>query len=162
LILDAIEVRRALRKDAEVVSAVLLSAFLEFQTQYTKQGFAATTPNPGDVIQRIAEGPIWLVVRNSEPVGTASVVVKQSGLYIRGMAVLPSARGLGVAALLFEKIDEFSVEHNCERQFLSTTPFLSSAIRFYERCGFVRIPDGPHDLYGTPLFTMEKRLGARC
>jgi hypothetical protein len=43
---------------------------------------------------------------------------------------------------------------------LSTTPFLTAAISLYERFGFSRSIDGPHDLYGTPLFTMVKRMDA--
>ena len=42
--------------------------------------------------------------------------------------------------------------------FLSTTPFLESAIRLYEKFGFQRTSDGPLDLFGTPLFTMQKSL----
>jgi hypothetical protein len=41
---------------------------------------------------------------------------------------------------------------------LHTTPFLSRAIRCYERFGFVRSQDPPSNLFGTPLFTMEKQL----
>jgi hypothetical protein len=41
---------------------------------------------------------------------------------------------------------------------VSTTPFLLRAITLYERCGFRRTGDGPEDLSGTPLFTMEKTL----
>jgi hypothetical protein len=38
------------------------------------------------------------------------------------------------------------------------TPFLNTAIRLYEAFGFRRMNDGPHDLFGTPLFTMEKTV----
>jgi hypothetical protein len=43
--------------------------------------------------------------------------------------------------------------------FLSTTPFLTHAIVLYEGLGFQRSNEGPHDLFGTPLFTMVKTLG---
>jgi hypothetical protein len=45
-----------------------------------------------------------------------------------------------------------------EVQVLSTTPFLNSAIRLYENFGFRRNEAEPHDLFGTPMFTMEKIL----
>ena len=154
--MDVIELRRARTADAESISSILLTAFTEFEPQYTEQGFVATTPNSAELVQRMEEGPIWLALKNDQAVGTVSAVLKPSGLYIRGMAVLPTARGLGIATLLLGQIDWFASEHNCKRQFLSTTPFLRSAILFYERSGFVRIADGPHDLFGTPLFTMEK------
>jgi hypothetical protein len=41
---------------------------------------------------------------------------------------------------------------------LSTTPFLASAIRLYEQYGFVKSDRGPQNLFGTPLFAMEKPL----
>jgi ribosomal protein S18 acetylase RimI-like enzyme len=46
--------------------------------------------------------------------------------------------------------------------FLSTTPFLIGAISLYERAGFRRTGEGPHDLFGTPLFSMEKVLHAKA
>jgi GNAT superfamily N-acetyltransferase len=91
-------------------------------------------------------------------VGTASVVAKGEGLYVRGMAVLPTARGRKTGWLLLEHMEDFAVQNGLRRLFLSTTPFLSRAIRLYERFGFRRIAAGPHDLLGTPLFTMEKTL----
>ena len=89
-------------------------------------------------------------------VGTASGVLRGNSLYVRGMAVLPAARGEGIAHALLEQIERYANEYSCERLFLSTTPFLSSAIRLYERYGFRRTEDGEQDLFGTPLFTMEK------
>ncbi|MBC7909661.1 MAG: GNAT family N-acetyltransferase, partial [Pyrinomonadaceae bacterium] len=79
-------------------------------------------------------------------------------LYIRGMAALPLARGQGIGELLLKHVESFAREHGHERLTLSTTPFLDRAIRLYERAGFLRSDDGPHDLFGTPLFTMAKVL----
>jgi ribosomal protein S18 acetylase RimI-like enzyme len=44
---------------------------------------------------------------------------------------------------------------------LSTAPFLDRAIRLYERFGFRRTNEGPHDLFGTPLFSMEKVISGK-
>jgi len=57
-----------------------------------------------------------------------------------------------------DSVQGFAVAQECKRLFLSTTPFLSRAIALYERLGFIRTAEGPHDLFGTPLFTMEKML----
>ena len=72
------------------------------------------------------------------------------------MAVLPLARGGRIGALLLTHIEEFARTEGFSRLFLSTTPFLDRAIRLYERFGFCRTSAGPHELFGTPLFTMEK------
>ena len=81
-------------------------------------------------------------------------------MYVRGMAVLPTARGDGIARMLLEHVESYAVAHRFKSLFLSTTPFLDSAIALYERFGFMRNGDGPHDLYGTPLFTMRKQLSS--
>jgi hypothetical protein len=57
-----------------------------------------------------------------------------------------------------QQVESYAAEHGYGRLFLSTTPFLDGAIALYESTGFRRTNEGPHDLYGTPLFTMEKRL----
>ena len=109
-------------------------------------------------MRRSSEGPVWVAVRASEGVGTVSVVHKGDALYIRSMGVVPAARGHRVGESLLRRVESFAAEHGYARLVLSTTPFLSSAIRLYEYSGFRRNEGGPHDLICTPLFTMEKVL----
>ena len=151
-----LRIRQAVPGDASAIAAVLYESFLEYRASYTREGFAATTPGRDQILLRMQEGPVWVAVLARDVVGTASAVVKPGGLYVRGMAVLPVARCRRVGELLLEEIARFAGEHNCRRLFLSTTPFLERAIRLYERFGFRRIDEGPHHLFGTPLFMMEK------
>src|SRR5579862_2959357 len=106
----------------------------------------------------MTEGPVWLAFREAKVLGTVAAVIKGRSAYMRGMAVLPAARGLRVGVRLVEQVEEWAAGEGCSRVFLSTTPFLAAAIRLYERLGFRRTEDGEHDLFGTPLFTMEKNL----
>lgn len=71
---------------------------------------------------------------------------------------MPAARGLGIGRLLLHEAESFAIECGARRLFLSTTPFLSRAIQLYSGFGFRPAVDGPADLFGTPLFTMEKLL----
>jgi GNAT superfamily N-acetyltransferase len=151
-----VEVRLAGPEDAAVIAAVLHASFLEFKALYTDGGFAATTLGAEQVIARMREGPVWVALREGVLMGTAAAVVKGESVYIRGMAVLPAARGLGAGAKLLQQIEDWAASQGCNRLFLSTTPFLHSAIHLYERSGFRRMDGGLHDLFGTPLFTMEK------
>ena len=153
-----IEIREAIADDAAKISAVLDESFREYRALYTDEGFAATALPREGVRRRMQEGPVWIALLNREIVGTASAIKKAGGIHIRGMAVLPAGRGHRIGELLLREIEAYALREGARRLFLSTTPFLDRAIRLYERCGFRRIGEGPSDLFGTPLFTMEKIL----
>jgi GNAT superfamily N-acetyltransferase len=153
-----IQIRIAIAEDASAISAVLAESFVEYESLYTPEGFAATTPDVDQILKRMTEGPMWVALHNGVVVGTVSAVSKGSALYIRGMAVLPAVRGRKVGELLLKEIENYAATHGHRRLILSTTPFLSRAIRLYERFGFERSSEGPNDLFGTPLFTMMKEL----
>jgi GNAT superfamily N-acetyltransferase len=153
-----IYIRRATANDAVSIASVMHTSFVEYEFVYTTEAFAATTPTPVQVQHRMSEGPMWVALQDDTVVGTVSVVPKSAALYIRGMAILPAARGQSIGTLLLEQVEDFASKHSYARLFLSTTPFLTRAIRLYERCGFRRSDKGPYELFGTPLFTMEKML----
>ena len=151
-------IRLANASDLPALAALIHEAFVEYRSLYTDGGFATTTPGAAQLARRMSEGPVWVVERDGVLLGTASVVSRGDDLYIRGMAVLPRSRGLRLGESLLKTIEEFARDHGHKRLTLSTTPFLSRAIRLYERFGFERRTDGPHELFGTPLFTMVKNL----
>ncbi|HEV8581928.1 MAG TPA: GNAT family N-acetyltransferase [Thermoanaerobaculia bacterium] len=155
-----VRVRPASPADAESIASLLRAAFAEFEALYTPQGYQATTPAGDEIRNRFAEGPIWIAEQQEAIAGTVSAVLKDEGLYIRSMAVYPWTRGRGVATLLLDAVEQFARGRSCSRLFLSTTPFLASAIRLYERAGFRRTDEEPHDLFGTPLVTMVKELAS--
>ncbi len=153
-----IQIRMAVADDASAIASVLSESFVEHRASYTDGGFDATTPASDRILRRMSDGPVWVASHNEGIIGTASVVPQGQALYIRGMAVLPAARGHKVGELLLKEIESYAAARGYESLFLSTTPFLTRAIRLYERFGFRRSSEGPHDLCGTPLFTMVKIL----
>ena len=154
----SLEIKRAEIGDATAISSLLVNSFEEYQSLYTPEGYAATAITSEQAADRLSEGPIWVAISNGNVVGTVSVVIRKDSLYIRGMAVRPTARGRHIGELLMAEVERFSRSKGFRRLFLSTTPFLHRAIRLYERLGFQRIDESPNDLHGTPLFTMEKFL----
>ena len=151
-------IRLATAADLPEVAALMHASFVEYRSLYTEEAFLATTPTSEQLGSRMQEGPIWVVTTGENKVGTVSAVVRGNDIYIRGMAVLPDARGHRLGELLLKHVEEFGRKRKCKRQVLSTTPFLLRAIRLYERTAFQRTDEGPHDLFGTPLFTMAKDL----
>jgi GNAT superfamily N-acetyltransferase len=150
-------VRRAAPEDAQQITEILLRSFEEFRPLYTEGGFHATTPAAEIIRARIeTEGPSWVATIGDETVGTVSAVKRGGGLYVRSMGVLPSERGKGIAASLLATVEAYAAEQGIRVLTLTTTPFLDSAIRLYERYGFAKT--GLTDLEGTPLFAMRKEL----
>jgi putative acetyltransferase len=153
-----IQIRPAKLSECAAIAPVLHDSFAEFKALYTEAGFKATTPTEDQIRIRMKEGPVWVALRNAVIIGTVAAMKKNGSLYIRGMAVLPSARSTGAGTQLLREVEHWAASEKIHRIFLSTTPFLHSAIRLYEKSGFRRTDQGPHDLFGTPLFTMEKIL----
>ena len=154
----AITIRRAVVDDAPAVVSLLYESFLEYESLYTVAGFAATVISRSGVIDRMRAGPVFVATMNSKVVGTVAIVPKDESLYIRGMAVHPSARGQRLGEQLLRYVENLANSQGARRLLLSTTPFLERAIRLYESFGFERTDEGPHDLHGTPLLTMQKLL----
>ncbi len=154
-------IRIAVPDEAFAIASLLARSFAEYESSYTPEAFAATISTPGRILDRINEGPVWVALLTDTVVGTLSSVARGEALYLRGMAVDPTARGAGIGRQLLERAEEYAIRNGFERLFLSTTPFLESAIQLYERYGFSRSDKKPDDLFGTPLFTMVKNVFAR-
>lgn len=151
-------IRRANVEDVAAVATLLHAAFASYEATYTPEGFAATTPAADELARRLADGPTWVATRAGVIVGTVSATPRGDALYMRSMAVHPAAQGHGLARALLAQVEDFAIAQGASRIILSTTPFLHDAIRLYERNGFLRNAEGPHTLFGTPLFTMTKPL----
>jgi putative acetyltransferase len=151
-------IRIATPEEANTIAKLLRDSFKEFESHYTKEGFAATTPDGSAIAMRMNEGPVWVACDENEILGTVSAVPKGNALYIRSMAVSPRIRKKGIGDSLLRHVESFGRSQGFDRFILSTTPFLLSAIRLYEKFDFQRVDHGPHHLFGTPLFTMEKTL----
>src|SRR5579864_890808 len=122
-----INIRVADPEDARAIAKVLYESFVEYEALYTPEGFAATALDADQIKARMREGPVWIACRTDRVLGTVAAKVKGRSLYMRGMAVLPPARGLGVGSRLLEQVEQWAANQACGRVFLRTTPFLSGA-----------------------------------
>jgi hypothetical protein len=101
-------------------ASVLSKSIVEYQTLYTPAGFAATVPTPDQIKERMNEGPVWVALENGAMLGTVSAVLKDEKLYIRGMAVDPSARAgaaVGRARLKFGQLSRPSAQAKSKDQY---------------------------------------------
>src|SRR5437870_4822677 len=100
-----VQIRMAVPGDARSIASVLYESFIEYKSLYTQKGFAATTPASDRIQDRMKEGPVWVALNKSMIIGTVSAVPQAGALYIRGMAILPAARGLRIGELLLKQIE---------------------------------------------------------
>ncbi len=156
---EDMQIRLAAAADADRIADVLFEAFSQFKEHYTPGAFAAVAPKPDDIRGRFAEGPIWVAANNENIVGTVSVVPEPEWLYIRSMAVSPSAQGFGIGGKLIETVEKYALETGFDRLYLYTTNFLTAAIKLYERNGFTLDRYTPaEEWFGVPGQGMDKKL----
>jgi GNAT superfamily N-acetyltransferase len=150
-------VSRATEADATSISALLKCAFVEFEVLYTPEAFAATVPSGSGIVARLEEGPLWVAGPRSSLLGTVGAVRLPDSVLVRGMAVHPSARGLGAGKCLLDHVERFARQEGAQLLALYTTAFLDRAIRLYRAAGFIFTGEkaNPH---GTELLRMEKAL----
>ena len=152
-----VKIRRARRCDAVAIERLVRGSFREHEPAYTPEAFDLATPRKREIETRIKNWIVWVAVEQNEIVGTVSVYEKGSGLHVRSMAVHPSMRGQGIGELLLKRIEDFARGNGYKCLFLNTTPFMNSAIRLYERFGFV-FTGAEQDWFGTRLRSMTKHL----
>lgn len=152
-------IRRATPEDAATISALIREAFAPFQSQYTAEAFAYTTP-PADVIhERFAEGPIWVATDGELIIGTVSGLPEPDRFYIRSMAIKPSAQRRGVGQRLIETLESYARTQGFEKLYLYTTYVLPAAKHLYEKNGFYVLRETtPEEWCNMAGLEMEKKL----
>src|SRR5437870_1364737 len=131
-----VEIRLAIPDDADAIAEILRVAFSEFKNDYTSEALSVVTPSADEIATRFGEGPQWLATVDGKPRGTVSVVREPDHLYIRSMAVLPEAQGMGIGRKLLDAVESYAIENGFNRLFLYTTYFSRVAIQLYEKRGF--------------------------
>jgi GNAT superfamily N-acetyltransferase len=157
----SIKIRIADNHDAGGILACLAAAFEPYRTSYTPEAFLDTVLTPATIARRFSEMAVFVAIGDVDGVlGTIACSPVDSGEgHLRGMAVLPSLQGTGVAAQLLGRAESYFQEKNCTRISLDTTAPLQRAIRFYERAGY-RPSGRVQDFFGMPLFEYVKPLSS--
>jgi GNAT superfamily N-acetyltransferase len=152
-------IRRAIDPDRGGILHCLHSAFAQFESSYTNEGFSDTVLTDEALAERLKSMSLFVAVNElGEIVGTIGCASLGNGEgHLRGMAVLPEWQGSGVAAELLESAESELRDLGCRRVTLDTTAPLKRAMRFYERHGYK--PTGKvGDFFGMPLYEYAKEL----
>jgi ribosomal protein S18 acetylase RimI-like enzyme len=142
--------------DATAIAQLLHDAFVGYQHLYTKKAFAATVLGVYKIKERIYNKRTWVVLVDGVINATISLIPADDTLYIKSVAVAPDARRKGLGKGMMKHAENVAVKRKFRYMELTTTHFLSEAIKLYENFGFEH--RGQKDLYGTPLMRMVKDL----
>jgi len=144
--------------DAPGILDCLRTAFEPYRESYTPDAFADTVLTPETIRERLASMAVFVAESGGgQIVGTIGCAARGGEGHIRGMAVLPSWQGRGVAEKLLEAAESDLRARGCSRVSLDTTEPLRRAIRFYGRNGY-RASGKVSDFFGMPLFEYVKHI----
>jgi len=156
---SAVSIRCATNNDAPEVLACLQAAFAPYCGSYSPAAYLDTVLTPEALQDRLTRMQVFVAETPAgEIVGTIACQVMSHGEgHLRGMAVLPTCQGAGIAAQLLARAEAELSRQNCTRITLDTTAPLERAMRFYEKVGFCR-SGKVSDFFGMSLFEYEKCL----
>lgn len=157
----SMSIRRATEADASGILACLAVAFEEFRSRYTAGAFEDTVLTRDTIERRMREMAIFVALDvDGKVAGTIACQTSEGEGHLRGMAVLPTLRGTGLAQELLDQAERWVEEQACMRITLDTTEPLERAMRFYKRNGFQ--PSGKvQDFFGMRLIEYEKAIRGR-
>ncbi|MDE2838633.1 MAG: GNAT family N-acetyltransferase [Chloroflexota bacterium] len=143
--------------DDPEVAALLAAYEKEFLSLNTVEESGWTG---GAVHQHLAA--MLLVRRNGDPVGCGALRIHDAvTAELKRMYVVPGERGRGIATELVARLEQMAVERGASRMVLDTSYRMTSAVRLYERLGYVRTEPFPRHNSGAgmpALLYFEKRL----
>jgi len=103
-------------------------------------------------------GCIFLAMAGEQVVATGALIQEAPGEYeLAKMAVDPAFQGNGISKLIIEKCLAEAVNKGAARVFLSSNSQLTTALKLYEKYGFVHVPV-VNSHYHTADVMMEKLL----
>ena len=152
------EIRRAQPADTSEILKCLAEAFAPYRDRYTLEAFADTVLDEFSVRNRMQDMHLLVAASGGGIVGTVGFAVGENGEgHLRGMAVLPSVRGTGIASRLLAAVEADLRNLGCTRVTLDTTLPLETAMKFYEKHGYIR-SGRVADFFGMQLIEYVKQL----
>jgi ribosomal protein S18 acetylase RimI-like enzyme len=152
-------IRTATNNDALEILPCLDAAFAPYRNFYTPAAYLDTVLTPETLRARLASMQVFVAQNASgQIVGTiACQIISPGEGHLRGMAVLPTSQGTGIAAQLLALAEAELRRQHCKRITLDTTASLERAMRFYEKFGFRR-SGKISDFFDMPLVEYHKSL----
>lgn len=152
-----VEVRAATIEEAELVHAIMLSAFEEYRGVLDPPS-GALTETVENVREEMAKGGALLAFSEGEPAGSARYALMSDHIYFGRLAVLPSMRQRGAARAILCAMDQVAKDLGHSEIRLATREVLGSNLRLYESSGYVVVGRNLHPKGGAMVVDLAKAI----
>ncbi|EDP62212.1 putative acetyltransferase protein [alpha proteobacterium BAL199] len=142
--------------------AVIHGAFAEYRDTLVPPS-AALNETTGSLARRLADGAVFLAEDTTEAVlGAVCAEIRPDMVYLDRLAVLPAARGRGVASALVAAVEAFAAGSGASSVTLGVRLALPGNIAMFGRIGYRESKRTAHPGFSEPTsMSMVKTVSAR-
>jgi len=156
---DSISVRPATLEDAPVLATTIAAAFEQYRGRLVPESgaFGETAEN---IARQMEAGAGALIAeRNGQALACVMTEMQEGDLYFGRLAVLPQARGLGLAKRLIDAVEAEARRRGLPGVRLGVRVVLTDNQRLFVSLGYVETSREPHPGFDYPTsINMRKAL----
>jgi ribosomal protein S18 acetylase RimI-like enzyme len=156
---DTLVLRAASAADAPMIAATIAAAFMQYRGTLVPES-SAFRETPETIANQLAAGSSVIVAeRNGTMIGCVVSEVLEGDLYFGRLAVLPTARGLGLAKRLISAVEEEARRRGLPGVRLGVRIALEVNQRLFNALGYREISREAHPGFDHPTsINMRKAL----
>ncbi|HEY6982671.1 GNAT family N-acetyltransferase [Reyranella sp.] len=156
---DPVVLRPATPDDAPAIAATIASAFAQYRGRLVPESGAFRETEEG-IAAELAKGAGAIVAeRNGEMLGCVMIKVMEGDLYFGRLAVVPEARGLGLARRLVAAVEADARARGLAGVRLGVRVVLTENQRLFRSLGYVETGREAHPGFDYPTsINMRKHL----
>ncbi len=156
---DTLVLRAAVRTDAAEIAATIAAAFEQYRSKLIPES-GAFGETAEAIASELAKGAGAIVAeRNGEMVGCVMIHEMEGDLYFGRLAVLPAARGTGLARRLIDAVEAEARRRDLPGIRLGVRVVLTDNQRLFQSLGYREISREAHPGFDHPTsINMRKSL----
>ena len=156
---DTLILRAATAIDATVVAATIAAAFEQYRGALEPESGAFRETAEGIAAELARDSGAILAEQNGEILGCVMVKIVEDDLYFGRLAVVPAARGRGIARRLIEAVEDEARRRDLAGVRLGVRIVLTENQRLFASLGYVEISREAHEGFDHPTsINMRKAL----
>ena len=147
----------ATEADVPRIRALVQAAFAEYEATFDPPAGALRETEEATA-RSLTQGGALLAWRGEEAVGTVQFRLEPVYVYLGRLAVLPQARGRGVARMLISCVEQIARLAERDRVHLGTRLKLTRNVALYQRLGYQIVNQFQHPRGADVVVWLEKTL----